>query len=305
MSKVIDKIKQNMQERKEKKEKKELIEKLKYMNDDELEEFVIKQIQKGNSQSKKAAVTAIQTIGEPEKQLEITSQISDELTKKDRTQIIKSIDEATALLDDNGIDIIKALDKRQKIEIVERILTNQRAKIGKMSLAEISENLDKMYCLVNESNDFSLMKVIEKVQDKLEEIKLQEEVSSSAKKRAKEIKIKVVKIAAKKVVSNYKNIGYCMRITEFMNSAIPIKMGPDAELNRQKYTKQKEFFLDMVGYEGRKLRMKNARSTIAELLQKEEERHKQGEIKKIERDAGKGVVEKITKLHSDNSDASR
>ena len=109
MSKVIDKIKQNMQERKEKKEKKELIEKLKYMNDDELEEFVIKQIQKGNSQAKKAAVTAIQTIGEPEKQLEITSQISDELTKKDRTQIIKSIDEPTALLDDNGIDIIKAL----------------------------------------------------------------------------------------------------------------------------------------------------------------------------------------------------
>lgn len=49
----------------------------------------------------------------------------------------------------------------------------------------------------------------------------------------------------------------------------------------------------MVGYEGRKLRMKNARSTIAELLQKEEERHKQGEIKKIERDAGKGVVEKL------------
>lgn len=47
MSKVIDKIKQNMQERKEKKEKKELIEKLKYMNDDELEEFVIKQIPKG------------------------------------------------------------------------------------------------------------------------------------------------------------------------------------------------------------------------------------------------------------------
>ena len=51
MSKVIDKIKQNMQERKEKKEKKELIEKLKYMNDDELEEFVIKQIQKEKSSS--------------------------------------------------------------------------------------------------------------------------------------------------------------------------------------------------------------------------------------------------------------
>ena len=67
MSKVIDEIKQKMQDYKEKKEKKNLIQRLKYMNDDELEEFVIKQIQKGNKQAKKAAVTAIQTIGEPEK----------------------------------------------------------------------------------------------------------------------------------------------------------------------------------------------------------------------------------------------
>lgn len=305
MSKVIDEIKQKMQDYKEKKEKKDLIQRLKYMNDDELEEFVIKQIQKGNKQAKKAAVTAIQTIGEPEKQLELTSQISDELTKKDRTQIIKSIDEPIALLDDNGIDIIKALDKGQKIEIVERILTNQRAKISKMSLAEISENLDKIYCLVNEANDFSLMRVIEKVQDKLKEIKSQEDASNSTIKQTKEVKMKVIKISAKKVVSNYKNIGYCMRITEFMNSAIPINMGPDAELNRQKYTKQKELFLDMVGYEGRKLRMKDARSKIKELLQNEEERHKQGEIKKIERDAGKGIVEKITKLQETNSDISR
>ena len=305
MSKVIDEIKQKMQDYKEKKEKKDLIQRLKYMNDDELEEFVIKQIQKGNKQAKKAAVTAIQTIGEPEKQLELTSQISDELTKKDRTQIIKSIDEPIALLDDNGIDIIKALEKGQKIEIVERILTNQRAKISKMSLAEISENLDKIYCLVNEANDFSLMRVIEKVQDKLKEIKSQEDASNSTIKQTKEVKMKVIKISAKKVVSNYKNIGYCMRITEFMNSAIPINMGPDAELNRQKYTKQKELFLDMVGYEGRKLRMKDARSKIKELLQNEEERHKQGEIKKIERDAGKGIVEKITKLQETNSDISR
>lgn len=305
MSKVIDEIKQKMQDYKEKKEKKNLIQRLKYMNDDELEEFVIKQIQKGNKQAKKAAVTAIQTIGEPEKQLELTSQISDELTKKDRTQIIKSIDEPIALLDDNGIDIIKALDKGQKIEIVERILTNQRAKISKMSLAEISENLDKIYCLVNEANDFSLMRVIEKVQDKLKEIKSQEDASNSTIKQTKEVKMKIIKISAKKVVSNYKNIGYCMRITEFMNSAIPINMGPDAELNRQKYTKQKELFLDMVGYEGRRLRMKDARSKIKELLQNEEERHKQGEIKKIERDAGKGIVEKITKLQETNSDISR
>lgn len=305
MSKIVDKIKQNMQDYKEKREKKELIEKLRYMNDDELEDFVIEQIQKGNNQAKKAAVTAIQKIGEPEKQLEITSQISDELTKKDRTQIIKSIDEPAALLDDNGIDIIKALDKKQKIDIVERILTNQRAKMSKMSLAEISENLDKMYCLVNESNDFSLMKVIEKVQDKLEEAKNEKKSSESAQKRRKEIKIKVIRIAAKKVVSNYKNIGYCMRITEFMNSAIPIKMGTNPEMNSKKHEKQKEFFLDMVGYEGTKLGVKDARSKIAELLQSEEERHKQGEIKKIERDAGKGVVEKITKLHADSSDTSR
>ena len=174
-----------------------------------------------------------------------------------------------------------------------------------MSLAEISENLDKIYCLVNEANDFSLMRVIEKVQDKLKEIKSQEDASNSTIKQTKEVKMKIIKISAKKVVSNYKNIGYCMRITEFMNSAIPINMGPNAELNRQKYTKQKELFLDMVGYEGRKLRMKDARSKIKELLQNEEERHKQGEIKKIERDAGKGIVEKITKLQETNSDISR
>ena len=71
--------------------KKRLAAKLKYMNDDELEEYIvlqIKKLKKGNKDTKKeaktAVVTAIQSMDEPEKQLEVTAQISDELTKSDK-----------------------------------------------------------------------------------------------------------------------------------------------------------------------------------------------------------------------------
>ena len=112
------------------------------MNDDELEEYIvlqIKKLQKGNKDTKKEAktavvITAIQSMDEPEKQLEVTAQISDELTKSDKGQIIKAIDSTAALLDDNGIDIIKGLDKRQKIAIVERIISNQKVKADKSSI---------------------------------------------------------------------------------------------------------------------------------------------------------------------------
>ena len=66
-------------------------------------------------EAKTAVVTAIQSMDEPEKQLEVTAQISDELTRSDKGQIIKSIDSTAALLDDNGMDIIKGLDKMQKL----------------------------------------------------------------------------------------------------------------------------------------------------------------------------------------------
>lgn len=112
-------------------------------------------------------VAAIQSMGEPEKQLEVTAQISDELTRSDKGQIIKSIDSTAALLDDNGMDIIKGLDKMQKLAIVERIISNQKVKIDKVSIGEIAEAVDKIYCFVNEANDFTLLKYIGTVQDRI------------------------------------------------------------------------------------------------------------------------------------------
>src|SRR5699024_6502089 len=117
-------------------------------------------------EAKTAVVTAIQSMDEPEKQLEVTAQISDELTKSDKGQIIKAIDSTAALLDDNGIDIIKGLDKRQKIAIVERIISNQKVKADKSSISDLSDAIDKIYCLVNEANDFTLLKYIGTIQDK-------------------------------------------------------------------------------------------------------------------------------------------
>lgn len=49
--------------------------------------------------------------------------------------------------------------------------------------------------------------------------------------------------------------------------------------------------------------MKNAKEIIGDLLEKEEERYRKGEMKKIQRDAGKGVIEKIARLQGENDDA--
>lgn len=115
----IDEQFNKLKEKREQAAKKRLAARLKNMNDDELEDYIMLQIQKlqkGSKETKRevknAVVTAIQSMDEPEKQLEVTAQISDELTKTDKGQIIKAIDSTAALLDDNGIDIIKGLDKR-------------------------------------------------------------------------------------------------------------------------------------------------------------------------------------------------
>ena len=145
----IDEQFNKLKEKRKQADKKRLAARLKDMNDDELEEYImlqIKKLQKGNKDTKKeaktAVVAAIQSMGEPEKQLEVTAQISDELTRSDKGQIIKSIDSTAALLDDNGMDIIKGLDKMQKLAIVERIISNQKVKIDKVSIGEIAEAVD-------------------------------------------------------------------------------------------------------------------------------------------------------------------
>ena len=273
------------------------------MNDDELEEYIvlqIKKLQKGNKDIKKeaktAVVTAIQSMDEPEKQLEVTAQISDELTKSDKGQIIKAIDPTAALLDDNGIDIIKGLDKRQKIAIVERIISNQKVKADKSSISDLSDAIDKIYCLVNEANDFTLLKYIGTVQDKITTMKKSADIPETVKTQIRQTQLKLIKLAAKKVVCNYKNIGYSMRIREFIKASTP--KGKDSQ-------EMKDMFLEAVEVEGDKIGLKGAKNIIGDLLAKEEERYRRGEIKKIQRDAGAGVVEKIARLQGESDDDAR
>lgn len=310
ISNLHDNIKARIEEKtskiKEKREeaaKKRLAAKLKYMNDDELEEYIvlqIKKLQKGNKDTKKeaktAVVTAIQSMDEPEKQLEVTAQISDELTKSDKGQIIKAIDSTAALLDDNGIDIIKGLDKRQKIAIVERIISNQKVKADKSSISDLSDAIDKIYCLVNEANDFTLLKYIGTVQDKITTMKKSADIPETVKTQIRQTQLKLIKLAAKKVVCNYKNIGYSMRIREFIKASTP--KGKDSQ-------EMKDMFLEAVEAEGDKIGLKGAKNIIGDLLAKEEERYRRGEIKKIQRDAGKGVAEKIARLQGESDDDAR
>lgn len=61
-------------------------------------------------------------------------------------------------------------------------------------------------------------------------------------------------------------------------------------------------FLDIVEVEGNKVGLKNAKDIIGDLLAKEEERYRAGEIKKIQRDAGKDAVKKIAQFKAENDD---
>ena len=354
----IDKQFNKLKEKREQAAKKRLAARLKYMNDDELEEYImlqIKKLQKGNKDTKKeaknAVVTAIQSMDEPEKQLEVTAQISGELTESDKGEIIESIDSTAALLDDNGIDIIKGLDQTQKLEIVERIITNQKIKAEKVSITEITDAVDKIYSLTNEANDFTLLKYIGIVNSRMDTLKKSDDIPASTKEQINKTQLKLIKLAAKKVVCNYKNIGYSMRIREFMKAALPDTTVEDIRLAIVKVAKskgesktannsllteaeqqikpkansnslfldaikteraeitpkniRKSLFLDFVEVEGNKIGLKNAKSIIGDLLEKEEESYRIGKIKKLQRDSGKGAMEEIVKLQSQDNDDAR
>ena len=276
--KKIDELKDKIERFLDNRERKALIAKLKRMSDDELEQYVMKQIKKDSKDAKKTVVTAIQTMDEPEKQLELTAQISDELTKTERSKIIESIDESAILFDDNGIDIIKGLDKGQKVDIVERIISNQELKVRTMPLEEIPEVIDQMHYLINEAKDSSVLNYIYTVRRRLESEK---DNSSERKNVESQIKLKLIRLAAKKILCNYKNIGYSMQIREFMKQTVPENI-PDE--------KKREIFFDAIELEGNKLGIKDSKNKIAELLKGEEERYRQGEIKKKERDSGKASL---------------
>ncbi len=210
--------------------------------------------------------------------------------------------------------------------------------------------MDKIYCLTNEANDFTLLKYIETVQNRINKLKEQEDISSSEKKQISQTQLKLIKLAAKKVVCNYKYIKYSMRIREFMNAALPDRtleeiysavIETKKAKKEPKATMQSRFldalkgegdkvgqktivdslfldaieddelepknimrplFLDIVEVEGNKVGLKNAKDIIGDLLAKEEERYRAGEIKKIQRDAGKDAVKKIAQFKAENDD---
>lgn len=349
---LIDKKASKLSERKEEAAKKRLANKLSYMNDDELEEYImlqIKKLQKGSNDTKEevktAVVTAIQSMEEPGKQLEVTAQLSDNLTKSDKGEIIESIDSTAALLDDNGIDIIKELDKIQKLDIVERIITNQKVKAEKSSIADLADAVDKIYSLTNEANDTTLLNYIGDVNSRLYSFSQSDDIPASAREQINKIQLGLIKLATKKLVCNCKNIGFTMRIGTFMKAALPDATVEEIRLAIVKNAKQKttdnsiltatenqinpndsslflnaiktegdkitpktirkSLFLDIAQVEGNKIGLKNAKRIIGDLLEKEEENYRIGKIKKLQRDSHKGAVEEFINLQSENNGDAR
>lgn len=71
----------------------------------------------------------------------------------------------------------------QKLAIVERIISNQKVKIDKVSIGEIAEAVDKIYCFVNEANDFTLLKYIGTVQDRIAMLYKKGDIPSGTKEQ--------------------------------------------------------------------------------------------------------------------------
>ena len=120
------------------------------------------------------------------------------------------------------------------------------------------------------------------------------------KKQARPINRKLVAIAARKVVANYEQIGYSMRIMEFMNASLPLdELTDNIDVQRPKEViearlkrAQKDYFLEQVEEES----SEEMKDIIADLLSKEEEREQRGKLAKIKRDAGEHAVQQIANI---------
>ena len=109
-------------------------------------------------------------------------------------------------------------------------------------------------------------------------------------------------MAAKKVVSNYKELGNTMRIMEFMNVALPLNdLGEDIdvdvensgmEIEEMLKLAQKEYFLKQVEKES----SEEMKSIIEKLLEEEEQRVQRGKLAKLKRDAGEQTVQQIADI---------
>lgn len=314
--KLIKSIQDKIEEKKAETRKKKLVKQFENMPDDELMDFVAEReddVIDGDSETKETVTEAIKQIGESEEQVKLLTEtpIGDELTGVQKTEIAKTIS-PDVLLDKPGRDLIADLPKSARFEIVRRVITSQEVKIGEMTLGEIDRSVKGIYRIVNYANDWKTIRYITSTKARLQELideprkanettgkEVAEEIERR-KKQARPINRKLVAIAARKVVANYEQIGYSMRIMEFMNASLPLdELTDNIDVQRPKEViearlkrAQKDYFLEQVEEES----SEEMKDIIADLLSKEEEREKRGKLAKIKRDAGEHAVQQIADI---------
>ena len=314
--KLIKGIQNKIKEKKAETRKKKLVKRFENMPDDELMDFVSEReddVIDGDSETKETVTEAIKQIGESEEQVKLLTEtpIGDELTGVQKTEIAKTIS-PEVLLDKPGRDLIADLPKSARFEIVRRVITSQEVKIGEMTLEEIDRSVKGIYRIVNYANDWKTIRYITSTKTRLKKLideprkanettgkEVAEEIERR-KKQARPINRKLVAIAARKVVANYEQIGYSMRIMEFMNASLPLdELTDNIDVQRPKEViearlkrAQKEYFLEQVEEES----SEEMKDIIADLLSKEEEREQRGKLAKIKRDAGEHAVQQIANI---------
>ena len=314
--KLIKGIQDKIKEKKAETRKKKLVKQFENMPDDELMDFVSEReddVIDGDSETKETVTEAIKQIGESEEQVKLLTEtpIGDELTGVQKTEIAKTIS-PEVLLDTHGRDLIADLPKSARFEIVRRVITNQEVKIGEMTIGEIDRSVKGIYRIVNYANDWKTIRYITSTKTRLKELideprkanettgkEVAEEIERR-KKQARPINRKLVAIAARKVVANYEQIGYSMRIMEFMNASLPLdEVTENIDVQRPKEViearlkrAQKDYFLEQVEEES----SEEMKDIIADLLSKEEEREQRGKLAKIKRDAGEHAVQQIANI---------
>ena len=315
-------ILKNIQDKVEAKRKeiknKKLIAKLKAMTDDELLDFIDDKkeaVVEGDSEVKATVAKAIAHVEESEKQIQILTEtdIKDELTGSQKTVIMQTIDSEVLLKDQKAKDLISDLPKNARYDIVQKLVTNQEVKASDMSLQEIERSVNAVYRIINYTNDWNAINYIYVTKLRIKELlamspkdtEITEEEATEINKRKKQarpINRKLVAMAAKKVVSNYKELGNTMRIMEFMNVALPLNdLGEDidvdvensgVEIEEMLKRAQKEYFLKQVEKES----SEEMKSIIEKLLEEEEQRAQRGKLAKLKRDAGEQTVQQIADI---------
>ena len=310
---IQDKIESKMTDSRNKK----LIAKFKAMTDDELLDFIAKKeravVVKGDTEEKATVAKALEQIEESEKQLEILTEtdIGSKLTGPQKTAIAKTIDSET-LLKQAGKDFIDELPKEDSYDIVRRVITNQEVRLNNMNFQELEKSVNGIYRMVNYANDWKTLRYIVVAKSRIQELldmpvttgnkDLEEDLSLEEQRRqqAQAINRKLLAIAAKKVIANYRQSGINMRITEFINVSIPLDElndlagidTSDPAIAEKLKQYQKNYFLEQVEKES----SEEVRQEIERELRDEEERIQRGKLAKLKRDAGEQTVQQIADI---------